>query len=132
MARWECCQQTRHFYIRWVMCCDRPFDHHLFHFCTAPVLLNSEPQCTKGELSQKLLCSSNYPSPCLIYAVPQPHLVPPPPSPQTTRPLGMICPTITVMSSPSPPPSPPPKVHLPSHCCWHFLHMVPPLTSFRR
>ena len=43
--------------------CGRPFDHHLFHLCTVPLLLDSEPQCKKGEFSWTLFCSFNYSSP---------------------------------------------------------------------
>ena len=30
-------------YNRWVMCVVVPFDHHLFHLCTVPLSLDSEP-----------------------------------------------------------------------------------------
>ena len=30
-------------YNRWVMCVAVPFDHHLFHLCTVPLSLDSEP-----------------------------------------------------------------------------------------
>ena len=41
MAGW--CYRTMSQYNRWVMCAVVPFDYHLFHLCTVPLSLDSEP-----------------------------------------------------------------------------------------